>query len=279
MSHTPSPEAAPSTTETTIDQLVTLVHDQQSTIADLEATVSDQAELIETQQQRLETLCERVSELENDSTPADAPQPVELADRLETLERTVTIKHDRHLSWLDQLIVGDESGYLTDDQEALLAEHDSLIDALDTSTQSGEPTDSDTTRLRRVVDAIAEKVDLDTSSPLGGATEDTLTRLLKHGPSDITDRVYAVHHRARDVLSHIGDWGTTTNDAYGRRITISAPVVKEKLSLKRDEQLSSTEVRRIFEKLEALAADSPRDVTADTGGRSQNRLMIALSES
>ncbi|SHG37923.1 hypothetical protein [Halobaculum gomorrense] len=280
MSHTSSTAHALPTTDQDVDQLVALVHEQKSTIADLTETIGDQAERIDAQQEQLETVCTRLNALEDDETTDDTLQSAELTERLDTLERTVTIKHDRHLSWLDGIIVGDESGYITDEQEALLEAHDSLIDALDTTAQSdtSHEANAEPTRLRRIVDAIADKVDLDTTAALGGATEDTLTRLLKHGPSDITDRVYAVHHRARDLLSHIGEWGTTTNDAYGRRITISAPVVKENLSLKRDEHLSSTEVRRIFEKLEALAADSPREVTADIGGRSQNRLTIALPE-
>lgn len=54
--------------------------------------------------------------------------------------------------------------------------------------------------------------------------------------------------------------------------------MKERLSLARNEQLSSTEVRRVFQKLEALAAGSPRKVVADTGGRDQNRLVVYLTD-
>lgn len=255
----------------TTDELATLVREQRDII-------EDQRETIDEQQQVIDDLTERVEELEAHSTDTQ-----QLRERLEQLERTVDIKHDRHLSWLDDLIVGDESGYLTDEQEAFLGDHGSLIDSLHDLTNhdittSSTSSNQETTRLRRIVESVAESVGIDTDDTLGGASEDRLTRLLKYGPSDITDRVYAVHNRCRDLLSHLGKWGKTTSDAYGRRITITAATVKEKLGLKRDEQLTSTEVRRIFEKLEALASDSPRTVNADTGGRGRNRLVVYLTD-
>ncbi|WP_435065050.1 hypothetical protein [Halobaculum sp. EA56] len=240
----------------TTEEIAELIREQRAVIA-------EQRETIDEQQQRI----------------------ADLEERVDRLERMVDIKHDRHLSWLDELIVGDESGYLTDDQEAFLDEHGSLIECLQARTVSTEETTTsdesqrhETTRLRRIVESVADSVGIDTEDVLGGASEDRLTRLLKYGPSDITDRVYAVHHRCRDLLSHLGEWGTRANDAYGCRITVTAATVKEKLGLKRDEQLSSTEVRRVFEKLEALASDSPRKVVADTGGRGRNRLVVYLTD-
>ncbi|WP_435064170.1 hypothetical protein [Halobaculum sp. EA56] len=54
--------------------------------------------------------------------------------------------------------------------------------------------------------------------------------------------------------------------------------MKERLGLARGESLTSTAIRRVFEKLEELAADSPRKVTADTGGTGENRLVIYLTD-
>ncbi|MFC7098865.1 hypothetical protein [Halobaculum marinum] len=259
------------TDTTTSDDLPDLVREQRNVIEKQRETINDQQKVIE-------DLTERVEELEDRTTNTQ-----QLCERLDELERTVTIKHERHLSWLDEIIVGDESGYLTDNQEEFLDDHGSLIDCLLTRTDQDvdTPTDTpsrETTRLRRIVESVADSVGIDTEDELGGASEDRLTRLLKYGPSDITDRVYAVHNRCRDLLSHLGKWGKATNDAYGRRITITAATVKEKLGLKRDEQLTSTEVRRVFEKLEALASDSPRTVNADTGGRGRNRLVVYLTD-
>ena len=254
--------------------------DAQPTTDDLATLVREQRETIAQQQQLIDDLTDRVEELEDRET-----DPTDVEERVTSLERTVDIKHDRHLSWLDELIVGDESGYLTDDQEAFLEEHGSLIECLQAhptaanETQAADgPQRHETTRLRRIVESVADSVGINTDDALGGADEDRLTRLLKYGPSDVTDRVYAVHHRCRDLLSHLGKWGKSANDAYGRRITITAATVKEKLSLKRDEQLTSTEVRRIFEKLASLASDSPRKVVADTGGRGRNRLVVYLTD-
>ncbi|QZP39511.1 hypothetical protein [Halobaculum magnesiiphilum] len=241
--------------------------------------IAEQRDTIDKQQQLLDELTDRVDDLEDRVTDT-----AELDERVSSLERTVDIKHDRHLSWLDELIVGDESGYLTDEQEAFLDDHGSLIECLHAQSTSEETTTPDesqrheTTRLRRIVESVADTVGIDTDDALGGADEDRLTRLLKYGPSDITDRVYAVHHRCRDLLSHLGKWGTSANDAYGRRITITAATVKEKLGLKRDEQLTSTEVRRVFEKVASLASDSPRKVVADTGGKGRNRLVVYLTD-
>ncbi|MXR40475.1 hypothetical protein GRX01_03805 [Halobaculum sp. WSA2] len=242
--------------------------------------IEEQRETIDEQHQLIDDLTDRVEELEARTTPT-----ADLEERVSSLERTVDIKHDRHLSWVDELLVGDESGYLTDDQDAFLEEHGSLIDCLQahpTEADETQATDGrqrhETTRLRRIVESVADSVGIDTDDTLGGADEDRITRLLKYGPRDITDRVYAVHHRCRDLLSHLGKWGKTATDAYGRRITITAATVKEKLGLKRDEQLTSTEVRRVFEKLESLASDSARKVVADTGGRGRNRLVVYLTD-
>ncbi|WP_277552323.1 hypothetical protein [Halobaculum limi] len=258
-------------------------------IADLTDLIAEQRTIIEEQREIIDEQAVQLAQQHNEVTSRlDDLEAVitttDIDERFERLERRVDIKHERHLSRVDTILVGDESGYLTDEQETFLADHDSVLDCLQTltdeltqSTTTNTPAAA-TTRLRRILESVADSVGIDTDDALGGAGEDTLTRLLRYGPSDITDRVYAVHNRARDLLSHIGEWGHTVKDAYGRRVTITAAVVKEKLSLKRGEQLTSTEVRRIFEKLEALAADSPREVRADTGGRSPNRLLIRLPE-
>jgi len=265
---TPNSDAQPTT-----DDLAELVREQR-------AVIDEQRETIDEQQKLIDELTDRADKLED-----RAAESADLEERIEHLERTVDIKHDRHLSWVDKLLVGDESGYLTDEQEAFLNEHESVIECLQANTTSSDETQPDdnpqhheTTRLRRIVESIADSVDINTDDTLGGANEDRITRLLKYGPSDITDRVYAVHNRCRDLLSHLGKWGTSAHDSYGRRITITAATVKEKLGLKRDEQLTSTEVRRVFEKIESLAADSPRKVVADTGGRGRNRLVVYLTE-
>ena len=83
---TPDSDAQPMT-----DDLATLVREQRETIAQ--------------QQQLIDDLTDRVEELEDSATDA-----TDVEERVTSLERTVDIKHDRHLSWLDELIVGDESG-------------------------------------------------------------------------------------------------------------------------------------------------------------------------
>jgi len=131
--------------------------------------------------------------------------------------------------------------------------------------------------IERKVSMIAEETGVDlTDTDVAG--EDKIKRLLQYGPEDVADRVYEVHHRARETLAHAGDWGTTSDDKFGKRIQLKAPEVKERLELTRGETLQSKQVRDVFEKIAQLAADSPRKVKADTGGDGVNTLTIHLTE-
>ena len=101
--------------------------------------------------------------------------------------------------------------------------------------------------------------------------------MLKYGPDDITDSTHAWHYRARDLLAYAGDIGSVVNDAFGKRITITGPDARTELKKIRDERLSSSQIRRIFENIEQLAADSPRKVTAKTGNSNDvNTLVVHL---
>ncbi|WP_277556204.1 hypothetical protein [Halobaculum limi] len=182
----------------------------------------------------------------------------------------------------------DELSGLTPAQAAFIEAHGSVLEYLttDQSNTTSQGTDGavervthETAKLRRKLHSVVEQAGLSTSETTDAAAEqDKLNRLLKYGPSDVVDRVHKVHERAKTLLEHAGKWGRTTADKLGTRITLTGSGVKERLGLARSEQLSSTEIRRVFEKLESLASDSPRKVVADTGGRGQNRLVIYLTD-
>lgn len=178
---------------------------------------------------------------------------------------------------------------LTDTQASFIDDHGTIIGYLTsgdghassdrTATSTIDRVSHETAKLRRKLHSVAEQAGLTADETTDAAAEqDKLNRLLKYGPSDVVDRVHNVHERARTLLEHAGEWGRRASDKFGTRITLTGAAVKERLSLARDEQLSSTEVRRVFQKLEALAKDSPRKVVADTGGRGQNRLVIYLTD-
>ena len=201
----------------------------------------------------------------------------ELEATVERLEPRVDHRHEKNLELLNEIVIGD-GGYLVDEQDAWLDDHGSILDHLiaradhaagDTDTIASadilDRINHETAKLHRKLHSVADAAGLsDQATTEDAAHEDKLNRLLRYGPSDVTDTVYAVHNRARDLLEHAGDWGQRASDSLGTRITLTASAVKERLSLKRGESLSSTEVRRVFEKLEALARDSPRKVEAES---------------
>ncbi|MFC7070636.1 hypothetical protein ACFQL9_13360 [Halobaculum lipolyticum] len=282
---TPTTDALATTVDQLCDRIEALeaaIDARDDRIEALEHTVADQRETIA----ELETT---VDELE---TTVD-----DQAERIETVETTVNHRHERHLSFLDEVMIGDD-GYLLDHHESFLDDHDSVLEFLtdcgdqivgtapSTSGQGGgtpsgaaERLSYETAKLRRRLHSVAEAAGVSESTASSqAANKDKLHRLLTFGPSDVVDTVYTVHERARDLLEHAREWGTTTRDKLGTRVTLTGSAVKERLGLTRDEQLTSTAVRRVFEKLQELASDSPRTVTADTGGRGANRLVIHLTD-
>lgn len=131
--------------------------------------------------------------------------------------------------------------------------------------------------IERKVQALAKEVDVDLQDA-DVAGEDKIVRLLKHGPEDITDRVYTVHERARDVLEHAGDWGQKAQDSFGARITLRSTDVRENLELKRNEDLQPKQIRDVFEKIADLAQDSPRKVRVGKSQDGVNQLVIYLTD-
>lgn len=133
----------------------------------------------------------------------------------------------------------------------------------------------DDARLRRRIGAVAEAAGVDVEDS-GAATDDRIQRLIRNGVDAVTDRPYPVHERARAVLLHAGEWGTVANDAFGGRILLEAPAVRERLELHRDENLQSRQVIAVFEKIAELAADSDRTVQVNSQ-KPVTRLRIQLS--
>ncbi|MFC7070594.1 hypothetical protein ACFQL9_13150 [Halobaculum lipolyticum] len=275
----------------TIDQLTSRIETLEADRDRLESLADAQADKIDDLEETVEERSTRIEEL-TDTVENQAATIADLEGTVERLETRVDHRHEKNLELLNETVIGD-GGYLLDEQEAWLNDHGSLLEYLVSAGDHTDSTGSNTTvsadvmdrvshetaKLRRKLHSVADAAGISTEATTEAAAhEDKLNRLLRYGPTDVTDTVYAVHNRARDLLEHAGDWGRKTSDSLGTRITLTASAVKERLSLKRGESLSSTEVRRVFEKLEALASDSPRKVVADTGGRGRNRLVIYLTD-
>jgi hypothetical protein len=235
-----------------------------------EALDEERQKRIEAEQER-DALRERVAELE--SQPDFEWNSRDLEDFSVTSKKGVTVP-------LGQIVKSKVSEVAVEEMvdEDIKPDIDETLEEVQERLQQEQKTRTHHDSLiERKVACIADECEIDLSDT-AIAGEDKIKRLLKHGPDDITDRVYPVHHRARDTLSHAADWGTSTQDSFGERITLKGPKVRRQLELKRDESLQSKQVRDVFEKIEELGQDSPRTVTAKTGGDGVNKLTIYLEE-
>jgi len=265
-----------------------------------EASVADDAAVM----QRLEALEDRVDDLEDeneqlreeleaerearealidtigDTDPADAGfgdvglagVPIERwlsnnSEKRDAIARYVFGSDD--IDTVDDMVgYIDEEGTLPQQLEAEVSE---LEDQIDEEQQNRGQQDA---KLRRRIAALAEKagIEIHESDILG---DDKITRVLKHGVDDVESKPGTTDYRAQDVLRKIGKWGQKANDAHGKRILITSPTVVDRLADYRGEQLATSQVKRVFEKIEEWGADSPRSVSADFSG-DVNKLKIEL---
>ena len=59
---------------------------------------------------------------------------------------------------------------------------------------------------------------------------------------------------------------------------LNSPTVAERLQDRLDEQLTTTEIKRVFAKIESWGRDSPRRVSKNLSG-AVNKLLISLEDS
>jgi hypothetical protein len=132
-------------------------------------------------------------------------------------------------------------------------------------------------KLRRRVAAVAEKAGVDvTDADLLG--DDKIQRVLKHGVDDVEESPTITAYRARDLLENISSWGRTIDDANGTRVAVTSPTARDRFADARDEELRTSQVKRVFRKIEEWGSSSPRHVDADCSGET-NRLVISLEDS
>jgi hypothetical protein len=133
-------------------------------------------------------------------------------------------------------------------------------------------------RLGRQIQQLAGEVDVDLED-LSSDEIDKIARLGNNGPSDVVDgRITGVHERAYDLVRNFGEWSSPTKENGRQMFEISWPDAREKLSLLRNESLQTSQVRRVFEKVEELAVNSPRSVRIEhTDSSKANRFQMELT--
>lgn len=228
-------------------------------------------------EQRLDAYEDRIDELEAENEQLREELHEERQARSALIDAAVNDPDEADLGEI--FIAGVPAGSMLEgviDSTGSLEEK--IEDVKESVTDEMENRGQQDARLQRRITALAEKADVElTDSDVLG--DDKIRRVMKHGAGDVVERVYPVHNRAADVLRNIDEWGELQTDANGRRFTLTSDQARSRLKDKRDKDLTPTEVKRVFEKIEKWGADSPRHVKAvlsGTTGDGKNRLVIGL---
>lgn len=205
-------------------------------------------------------------------------QQTELKPLLEALRRRVNT--------LSEVLFGEDGSPAA--YEELLEAHPPLVEVIEqcdptaieelqtTLTDECDRLAAEDAKLRRELNLLADAVDVEvTEADVLG--DDKIIRVMRNGPEAVETTVNPVDRRAAAVLRNIDRWGQLTSDAYGDRFVVTAGEAKDRLQDARNESLASVQIKRVFEKLEAWGADSPRTVRADCSGE-QNRLVIEITD-
>jgi hypothetical protein len=234
-------------------------------------------EELEAEVRELRALASELDELKSQVAELESKHEQERQERKALIDyRTVTSATDASLEQV--FVAGRPLGAMIGGVADRLDKHEIVHDQLEQRLQEEQQTRGrEDAKLRRRLAAVAEQADVDvTDADL--MADDKIKRVLAHGPEDVTDQVSSVDRRARDLLLNLPTWGTTMSDKKGRRVTITGPDARKNLETYRDESLQSTQIGRVFKRIESWGAESPRHVAADFSG-TPNRLVVSLEES
>lgn len=222
--------------------------------ADLRTLVEDLAERVETLEDENERLRERAEQAEKAAKLAKSTA-FELEDAVtgDTGSFAAAQIAESEGPVLDRLDDLEETRELV---SGVRGDVDELQEDLEDERKTRSNHD---TQIERRINAVAEKADVEVSAA-DLARDDKLAQLLSVGPDAITDRVYAVHRRARALLEDPREWGDAIEDKNGKRVVYTAPGVRPLLDTKFGRSFTTSEIARIFAKVEELAEDSPRRV-------------------
>ena len=240
-------------------------------VQDLFGTVDQQAETIENQQDQLNAKNETI-ETQQDQIDAQQEQIQEL-----TAQRSIELRgcEDAERALLNEIWIADHPvGQLLEktmkrvkglsDQVETLEESDPKKIQKNLHQEQVIRTKSDAqirTRLSQCEDKLGiTKPDAIAREQSGEDAQrlSKLERFIRHGPEAVTERVYDVHERAREIALHFGEWGKKTTDANGKRIQLRSKKDKLKTHLEAafERRFQWNEVYRAIDKLGSSHQDS-----------------------
>lgn len=238
-------------------------------------TADNQTERLDELEDQLGSALDRIEELE--ATVEKQSETIEnQSNTIQDLEAKLAAAHGKARTNRDLLVGPDEP--ITDDHDEFVAQEGGILPQLmvgntgvlgklrDQIQGEMQMRSQETSQLKLRISSVADAagVEIDDSSIMD---DDKIRRAMREGPEAVESRVYDVHERAVSLLRNMDDVGTLTNDStWGRRFTVKTPAAKAHFRQARNEDLTSTEVKRVFRKIEDWAASSPRKVSTDTSG-------------
>ena len=107
-----------------------------------------------------------------------------------------------------------------------------------------------------------------------------LERFIRYGPEAVTERVYDVHERAREIALHFGEWGKKISDANGKRIQLRSKKDKLKTHLEAafERRFQWNEVYRAIDKLAEIAYGTQLECKKGTHDEGKYVLELKISD-
>lgn len=248
-----------------------------------EAEEMSSATTVDVDEDRLVALERRVEQLEAENTRKDE-RINELEDTVSQLqaerenEATVEFRTNESDPNLGSLFIGEHPvGTKINGLDRNVDANESNIEDVRQDLINEQKTRSRAdSEIEQRISTVADEVgidDLDTDL----AGDDKLVRLAKNGTDAVIGgRVYPVHKRSRKLLLNASAWGKQVSDANGPRVRFVAPEVKPFLDAEFNRDFKTSEIERIFEKVEDLGEDSPRQVRKDKTKDGSHRLTVRL---
>lgn len=253
----------PSTDHDRVAQLEQRLEGALDRIDDLEATVTEQRETIDEQAGRIEEL---EATIERDIDPRLDAVSTQLSSVRELLATDGIIGDEQYEQFVEQH-GGVLDQFIEPNTGVLGNIHDEISEERDKRGQ-------EIAMVRRRIGAVADEADVEVdNADLMG--DDKIRRAIRDGADAVENSVYSSHRRAVELLRNINDVGSRTTDKMGPRFTVDTPSAKQFFRTRNDEKLKSSQIKRVFEKIEQWGDDSPRQVEAKFGG-SKNKLVIYL---
>lgn len=258
-----TPTDAPTAVDDRVDELEDQLDGAFARINELEKITEDQRETIDEQAARIDEL---ENEFETHIKPRMDGMSVQLSSVRKLLATDGVIGADRYEKFVEA------NGGILD--QFIEPNTRVLGNIQDQISEERDKRGQEIAMVRRRIGAVADEagVKIDNADLMG---DDKIRRAMRDGADAVESSVYASYKRAVLLLRNINDVGTHTGDKMGERFTVDTPSAKEFFRTRNDEKLKSSQIKRIFEKIDEWGADSPRQVNTDFGG-SKNKLVIYL---